>query len=139
MFAPITPRLTCKLFSSLHVLLDRFRIKDVIPRCLKSRVIYSFSCSGCNARYIGKTTRHFKTRVFEHMGVSARTHKALQCPPFSAVREHCNLSGHSLEMDHFDIIRSANNTYDLNIMENLEITLQKPSLNTQLDCTLKLF
>ena len=33
---------------------------------------YKFQCSSCNATYYGKAKRHFKVRVSEHMGVSAR-------------------------------------------------------------------
>ena len=40
-----------------------FGAKDPIPPGLRSRVIYKFSCAGCNACYIGETNRHFATRI----------------------------------------------------------------------------
>ena len=42
-------------------------MKDSVPRELRSRVIYKFTCACCNACYIGETGRHFSTRVREHL------------------------------------------------------------------------
>ena len=46
-----------------------FGVKDLIPGGLRhgSRVAYKFACAGCNACYVGETTRHFSTRVREHL------------------------------------------------------------------------
>ena len=44
-----------------------FSVKDSVPPGLRSRVVYKFSCAGCNASYIGETTRHICTRVREHL------------------------------------------------------------------------
>ena len=44
-----------------------FSVKDPIPLDLRSRVVYTFSCAGCNACYIGKTSQHHSTRVREHL------------------------------------------------------------------------
>lgn len=43
-----------------------FGVKDLIPRGLRSRVVYRFSCGGCNACY-GLTNRHFATGIREHL------------------------------------------------------------------------
>ena len=45
-----------------------FSCKDSIPKFLQSYVVYQFTCAGCNACYIGKTKRHWKTRIEEHLG-----------------------------------------------------------------------
>ena len=37
---------------------------------MRSLLCYKFQCSVCNATYYGKTKRHFKVRVSEHMRVS---------------------------------------------------------------------
>ena len=42
-------------------------VKDPIPGGLRSRVVYKFVCAGCNACYVSETTRHFSTRVREHL------------------------------------------------------------------------
>ena len=41
----------------------QFSVKDSVPQSLRSRVVYKFSCDGCNASYFGKTTRHICVRV----------------------------------------------------------------------------
>ena len=42
-------------------------LNDPVPDGLRSRVVYKFACAGCNAWYVGETTRHFSTRVGEHL------------------------------------------------------------------------
>ncbi|XP_071811646.1 uncharacterized protein [Apostichopus japonicus] len=42
-------------------------VKDMIPSYLKSRVVYKFICTSCNACYIGETHRHLSTRISEHL------------------------------------------------------------------------
>ena len=37
---------------------DMIKVKDPIPKFLKSFVVYKFVCPGCNACYIGETTCH---------------------------------------------------------------------------------
>ena len=44
-----------------------FSVKDPIPGRLRSRVVYTFACAGCNACYVGETTRHFAKSVREHL------------------------------------------------------------------------
>ena len=41
-------------------------LKSKIEKTLKSRVVYKTVCPGCNAYYIGQTSRHFITRFKEH-------------------------------------------------------------------------
>ena len=50
-----------------------FRFKDVIPKELRSHLVYKFSCSSCNATYYGKTERHLDVRSGEHIGLSPLT------------------------------------------------------------------
>ena len=49
--------------------------KDKIKRELRSLLVYNFKCNSCNAEYIGKTKRHYRTRTSEHIGVSPLTVK----------------------------------------------------------------
>ena len=46
---------------------DLFSAKDTIPKLVKSFVVYKFARSGCNAFYIGETTRHLSTKIKEHL------------------------------------------------------------------------
>ena len=36
-------------------------------------LVYNFKCNSCNAGYIGKIKRHYRTRTLEHIGVSPLT------------------------------------------------------------------
>ena len=53
-------------FSSLRIK-TFFSFKDPIPEALKSLFVYQFTCARCNSRYIGEMSRHFATRVKEHL------------------------------------------------------------------------
>ena len=46
---------------------DLFSVKESVPKYLRSFVVYRFACSGCNASYIGKTSRQLSTRIKEHL------------------------------------------------------------------------
>ena len=55
-----------------------FTFKDKIPSLLRSGIVYKFQCGSCNATYYGKTKRHFKVRMCEHLGISALTGKRVK-------------------------------------------------------------
>ena len=61
------------VFSSFKIG-NMFSVKDPIPRGLRACVVYKFLCAGCNACYVGETTRHFSTRVREHMSSDRASH-----------------------------------------------------------------
>ena len=46
---------------------SRFNPKDKIPDPIQAGVVYQATCPQCNDHYIGKTFRHLKTRVHEHL------------------------------------------------------------------------
>ena len=48
--------------------------KDKIPINLRSHLLYKYTCNSCKAIYIGKTRRHYLVRIFEHLGISLKTH-----------------------------------------------------------------
>ena len=52
-----------------------FTFKDKLPKMLLSGLVYQYKCGGCNATYYGKTKRHFKVRICEHLGISHLTGK----------------------------------------------------------------
>ena len=61
--------LDIKLVFSSFTISNLFGVEDPIPGRLHSRVVYKFTCAGCNACYVGETTQHFSTRVREHLAV----------------------------------------------------------------------
>ena len=44
-----------------------FSLKDQVPKSMKPYVRYKLSCASCDARDIGKSTRHFSIRITEHL------------------------------------------------------------------------
>ncbi|CAF1492766.1 unnamed protein product [Adineta steineri] len=46
---------------------NSFTLKDPIPENMQSGVVYEATCPDCNMKYIGKTYRHYKTRIHEHL------------------------------------------------------------------------
>ena len=52
-----------------------FTFKYKLLKMLLSGLVYQYKCGGCNATYYGKTKRHFKVRICEHLGISHLTEK----------------------------------------------------------------
>jgi len=123
------------LFTSTNTIGHYFKVKDKIPNLLCSSVIYKFTCSSCNAAYIGKTSRNLFIRADEHKGVSYRTGRPLGKPMNSPVREHCQQYNHSLSRHDFKIIDSSSFASDLSILESLWIWKGRPKLNEYLTST----
>ena len=46
---------------------QNFTTKDRIAKEMRSGVVYEAACLQCNDKYIGKTCRHLKTRIDEHL------------------------------------------------------------------------
>ena len=82
----------CKInviFKSSIRMSNVFNFKDNICKELKSGVVYRFECGSCNAAYYGKTKRHLKVRVSEHMDVSPLTGKKVNTGfQSSAIKDH---------------------------------------------------
>ena len=122
----------CKLrivFKTSNRLSNYFRFKDNIPGPLRSCQIYKFSCGSCNASYIGKTFRHMKVRVSEHMGVSPRTGKVVKGTLSTSVRDHMLFCDHKVTWDDFTVLGRESNHYLLDIKESLFIKRDQPLLN----------
>ena len=88
-------------------------------------ISYKFACAGCNACYVGETTRHFSTRVREHLVSDRASHifKHLQNS------EHCRTL---CSQDCFHILDHTSTSFQLKIKEAFHIHREKPSLNQQL-------
>ena len=123
----------CVAWKSSRTLRTFFSFKDKLPLHLRSKILYRFTCDGCNSIYIGKTKRHFLVRAYEHLGLSYKTgNKYAYNPRISnntTVLNHINQSPQCCgTLDSFDIIGSARNDFLLRIKESLLIKKVKPSL-----------
>ena len=92
-----------------------FGVKDLIPRGLRSRVVYRFSCAGCNACY-GLTNRHFATGIREHLSPDKNSLWVRNCHYLAL--EAC-----------FKILDSASIRYQLKIREAMHIFWEQLFLN----------
>ncbi len=73
------PWITFRLiFTNSLTIKSFFPYKDTIPTHLISNMVYQYTCSLCNQRYVGEATRNFA----EHKGISARTCTKLSNPFF---------------------------------------------------------
>ena len=66
------------IFKASFRMKNYFNFKDKIKRELRSLLVYKFKCNRCNAEYIGKSKRHYRTRTSEHIGVSPLTVKCVK-------------------------------------------------------------
>ena len=78
-------------------------------------VVYQLTCAGCNSRYIGETSRHFATRVKEHLSTDKDSH----------VFKHLNGSpscDRKCSVDCFKIVDSAKTRHCLKLKEAMYIS-----------------
>ena len=117
-----------------------FNFKDVIPKDLQSNLVYQYSCSSCNATYIGKTQRRFKVRACELLGITPLTGKKVKTPKSSAIIEHLIFTEYDASFNDFKILTKETNGFKLLIKESLLIARDNPSLNKNIYSTpLELF
>ena len=81
---------------------------------------------------MGETSRHLKTRIAEHRGVSARTGRQM-CNVRSNIFQHRVDTGHTVTPDAFEVLHSGSE--NLKLTESILIHSLKPSLNTNLYST----
>ena len=102
---------------------DYFRLKDVSPTDITSKVVYKFICSSdSNTEYIGHTNRSFIERVKDLRGGSAVSDHIASCDP-------CNKNA---SIKNFMIIKRCRENYDTMVYEAMFIKRTNPLLNRQL-------
>ena len=114
-----------------HKISSYFSLKDKKLKQLSALVVYKFTCSGCNATYIGCTRRHLETRAYEHINRDKDSH----------IYKHihankCKENQHSRAS--FEIIDRANTFYTLKIKEAMHIQWQNPVINGQKKTSVRL-
>ena len=107
------------VFSTTTRISDLFRVKDFIPKRLKSSVVYGIYCTNCSGFYVGKTKRHLKKRFDEHRDVRKLT----------AVSTHMISTNHDIDFNNVKVLANGNTDTELLIKESLIIKQLKPSLN----------
>ena len=84
----------------------------------KSGVIYRYQCNeqGCGEEYIGESGRTFAERFKEHQ------------KPLSPIFDHCNTSGHKININKFTIVGREDQNLTRAIKEVVLIRVNDPSL-----------
>ena len=120
----------CKENFNIKLVFNSFKIKnyfsykDPIPDDLKSFLVYKFTCASSSTSYIGKTCRHFKTSIEEHIKKDNKSH----------IFKHLHSTATCFDSYNFlcfKIIDKPNSKLDLKIKEALLINWRKPNLNAQ--------
>ena len=106
-----------------------FNFKDRIPKCLRSGIVYKYSCSSCGESYIGSTYVRLYSRVCEHKGISDRNQKMLLSPKNSSVRDHSHECDTPFSIEDFTILDSEPFHSSLRLLESLYIHEHKPKIN----------
>ena len=98
---------------------------------LFSGLAYKYKCCGSNATYYGKTKRHFKVRICEHLSISHLTEGKVKIDnnKLTAIHEHLLCCNYSPSFEDFSILTSESNDFELKIIESLLIARDKPILN----------
>ena len=123
------------VFKSGTKIRDLFNFKDSIPSHVRSHVVYKFKCSSCNATYVGKTKRHHKIRMCEHLGVSWRTGAPTKfnTKTTTAIRDHIRETEHQNTFENFEILSLGKNNLECLIKEKILIQkLAPPLINKQI-------
>ena len=115
-----------------------FTFKDKIPSVLRSGIVYKFQCSSCSATYYGKTKRHFKVRMCEHLGISALTGKRVKGDDDSAIKQHLLFCNHTTDFEDFSILATNNNNFKVTLTESLLINRDHPRGGSRTAATFKM-
>ena len=122
------------IWNSSRKLHNLFTFKDRLPMRLSSKILYCFTCNGCNSIYIGKTKRHFLVRAYKHLCLSLCTGKKFTYNPKyskdSGILENLHHLGNcDGDINSFEIIGGMRNDFFLCIKESLFI--QKFNINSK--------
>ena len=134
LFSTVFPAYDIRIVLSSGIKIGSFlNFKDKLSFKVRSFVVYKFTCGECNVTYIGKTKRHLKVRMCEHLGISYITGKPRKFNQnqTTAVREHLRECGHKNDLNNFKILTQAKSDSELIIKESLLIGKEKPPLNKQ--------
>lgn len=137
---PNINKLTSKLktiFRDENVLITTFnqktvkslysRLKDPIPKTLKSNVVYQLNCQDCDNVYIGQTSQWMKSRISLHKS------------DINRYKDRCALATHSHDLDHridfqnVEILKTENNYHKRLIHEMIQINKHDNTINKKSD------
>ena len=107
------------IFQSKNRLINLFRLKDSVPKELRSHIVYKFLCSNYNVTYYGETEHHLNVRSGERLSLSALTGKRVNNNKKSAVKDHCLFFNHVGSFEDFSILTYESHLFKVLIKEAL--------------------
>ena len=114
----------------IYIYIYIYNFKDKIKWELRSSLVYISKCNSCNAEYIGKTKRHYRTRASEHIGVSPLTGNCVKDnSQTSAIHDHMLLCKTVVCPEDFLVLAKSWYNFKLDIHESILIKLLKATLN----------
>ena len=118
------PQCNIKVISkSANHLSSLYHFKDVIPKELRSGLVYKFSRSSCNA-----TECHLNVGSGEHIGLSPLTGNRDACKT-SAISDHLLLHEHNnSSFNDLSTLCCENNEFQLSLRESILIKRDFPEL-----------
>ena len=118
------------VFTSPVRLKSIFTLKNKLPKMLLSGLFYKYKRGGYNATYYGKTKRHFKVRICEHLGISHLTEKKVKIDnKLVPTQEHLWCCNHFPSFEDYFILTMESNDFKLKTMESLLTALDKTVLS----------
>ena len=106
-------------------IINKFSDKYPLLFHLQSFIVYKFICANCKVCYVGETTRHFITRISEHLQKDLKSNIFKHLQESRACNSVCN-------KDCFSVIDRATTEYQLKMKEALHIKLIQQKLNKQI-------
>ena len=86
--------------------LQLVHVKDTTENLNKCTVLH-IHYDQCNKQYVGETSRVLETRIQEHLSRDS-----------SAVHEHCQLTGHSVDSSKRKVLATESNTFKRRIRDS---------------------
>ena len=107
---------------------------NFIDSCINSGLVYKYKCGGCNATYCGKTKRHFRVCICEHLGLSHLTGKKVKIEnsKLTVLQEHLLYCNYSSPFEDFSILTRESNDFKLKIMGSLLIARDQSVLKKRI-------
>lgn len=100
------------------------KIKDPIPKNMKSHLIYEIPCD-CGKSYFGHTDSHLKTRVYAHKYSVETMRKNPNKYDPTALTTHARLTGHNFKLEDAKILGYEKNLFKSEIKEMVQIERHK--------------
>ena len=119
-------------FRSVRKMSSLFRIKNSTLFALRLKIVYCYTGAGCDASYIGKTSRHLHTCICEHLGISAISSRPLKTPVFSTIYVNIFVLLYRPSAESFRILTSGKSDMDILTREALLIRELRPSFNNNM-------